>query len=289
MPSGAALYGLGDPAVALDGDATLADPYTANYSGVTLTATITANGSADDRLAIRNTGAGAGQIGVSGSSVTYGGTAIGTFAGGTGTVPLVVTFNAAAAPDAAQALLRSVTYRTVSTSASTSARTAVVALAHTDGGTSTASKTVQISVVHVYDYQPGTDNGYGPHQGAVDVEISPSLPDTTFPIGTYVNSMWIDYASTIENPQVLLGFTNVFGSGLGQIPLGATIVSAQLILNVNNPGNGGHFHRMLIPWNPDAETWNSMGDGVQTDDVEACSTNAAFWGLPYSLTSPLFS
>ena len=282
LPSGAALYGVGDPGVGLDGAATLADPYTVNYNGVTLTATITANGSADDRLTIRNDGAGAGQIGVSGNSVSYSGTAIGNFAGGIGTTQLVVTFNAAGLPEAAQALLRCLTYGSVSTSPTASVRTVTVTLAHTDGGTSSASKTVQISVVHVYDYQAGADYGYGPYQGAVDVEISPSLPDTTFPIGTSSAGMWLDYVSS-ENNQVLLGFTNIFGTGPGQIPPGATIVSAQLTLYVNDNGNGGRFYRMLIPWNPQAETWTSMGGGVQTDDVEATSTTTAFWGLPYDI------
>ena len=280
LPSGNVIYGLGDPGVGLDGQATVVDAAT-NYSGGKLTVTITAGAIATDRLAIRNDGTGAGQIGVSGSTVSYGGTSIGTFAGGTGAAPLVVTFNAAATPDAAQALLRAVTYNNTSTSTAAGSRTVTVGLANGLGGTSTLSKTVLVGVVHVYDYQPGADFGFGTYQGAVDVEISPSLPDTTFPIGTIASGMWVDYVSS-ENPQVLLGFTNIFGNGLGQIPLGATIVSAQLILSVNNSGDGGRFYRMLVPWDPDAETWDSMGDGVQTDDVEACSTNSAFLGLSFN-------
>jgi hypothetical protein len=280
MSAGAVIYGVGDPGIALDGAATLADTYTTNFNGVTLIATITANGSADDRLAIRNAGTGAGQIGVSAGNVTYGGTTVAAFAGGNGTTPLVVTFNAAASADAAQAIVRSLMYSIVSSNPSLSARTVTVTLAHTDGGTSTASKLVQASVVHVYDFQAGVDSGFGPYQGAVDVEISPSLPDTTFPIGTSSAGLWLDYTSS-ENNQVLLGFTNIFGNGPGQIPPGSTIVSAQLTLYVNDTGNGARFYRMLMPWNPDAETWTSMGDGVQTDDVEACSTNSAFWCLSY--------
>ena len=279
LPSGNVIYGLGDPGVGLDGHATVVDAAT-SYSGGNLTVTIFTGAIATDRLAIRNDGTGAGQIGVSGNSVTYGGTAIGTFAGGTGTTPLVVTFNAAATPDAAQALLRAVTYSNTSTSTAPGSRTMTVGLANGLGGTSTVAKTVLVGIVHVYDYQPGADFGFGAYQGAVDVEISPSLQDTTFPIGTTASGMWIDYAAS-ENAQVLLGFTNIFGSGVGQVPLGATIVSAQLILNVDNSGDGGRFYRMLIPWNPDAETWDSMGDGVQTDDVEACSTNATYWGLSF--------
>ena len=44
-------------------------------------------------MAIRNQGIGAGQIGVSGTDISYGGTIIGSFAGGVGGT-LTVTFNA---------------------------------------------------------------------------------------------------------------------------------------------------------------------------------------------------
>ena len=94
--------------------------------------------SAEDRLEIRNEGTGAGQIGVSGANVTFGGTTIGTFTGGTGTTPLVVTLNASATPAAAQALVRNVTYRNVSENPSTATRTARFVLTDGDGGTSAA-------------------------------------------------------------------------------------------------------------------------------------------------------
>ncbi len=65
---------------------------------------LTVNGSPDDRLAIRNQGNGAGQIGVAGSNVSYGGVVIGVFDGGTdGSTPLAVTFSANATPAAVQA------------------------------------------------------------------------------------------------------------------------------------------------------------------------------------------
>ena len=46
-----------------------------------------AGGSDADRLAIRNRGTGAGQIGVNGTSVTFAGVTIGTFSGGVGLRP----------------------------------------------------------------------------------------------------------------------------------------------------------------------------------------------------------
>ena len=56
---------------------------------------ITANAQSTDRLGIRQQGTGPGQIGIVGTSVRYGGIAIGTF---TGTTTLIVTLNTAATP-----------------------------------------------------------------------------------------------------------------------------------------------------------------------------------------------
>src|SRR5206468_8360109 len=64
-----------------------------------------ANGAPEDRLGIRHQGTAAGQIGVNGSEISYGGTPIGTATGGeSGSSPLVVTFNAEATPAAAQSV-----------------------------------------------------------------------------------------------------------------------------------------------------------------------------------------
>src|SRR5204862_426059 len=130
-----------------------------------LTVDYTAGGSADDRLAIRNQGTGVGEIGVSGSNVTYGGTTIGSFSGGSGTDALVVSFNANATPAATQALARNITYANVSDDPSTEPHPVRVAGAASDGaangGSATRSDTGTIRVVAV-NYPPVVDlNGGG--------------------------------------------------------------------------------------------------------------------------------
>jgi Ca2+-binding RTX toxin-like protein len=94
----------------------------ANLNGGNLTVSITAGGSIDDQLFIRNQGNGAGQIGVTPGStiVRYGGTQIGTVAGGTNGNNLVVTFNASATPAAIEALIENLTYANNSDSPSAS-------------------------------------------------------------------------------------------------------------------------------------------------------------------------
>ncbi len=119
---------------------------------------LTNGGQSTDRLEIRNQGTAAGQIGVSGNNVTLSGLVIGTFTGGTGTVPLVITFNTRATPSRVQSLLRNITYRSVSENPVTTARSVRVAVSDGDGGTSIA-RSKQINVVAVNDAQSFT--GFG--------------------------------------------------------------------------------------------------------------------------------
>src|SRR4028118_798356 len=109
-------------AIAIDSIAMVTDD-SPNFNTGTLTVSLTAGATADDQLAIRNQGDGAGQISIDGRMVKYGSTQIGTFIGGSGTDPLVITFNANATPAAAQALVQNIRYSNVSQNPSTSSRT----------------------------------------------------------------------------------------------------------------------------------------------------------------------
>jgi hypothetical protein len=129
--------------------ATVTDADSNNFDTGMLTVAFGANGTADDRLAINNEGTGSGQIGVSGSNVTFGGTTIGSFTGGTGTTPLVVTLNANATPTATQALVRNITFANGSENPTTANRRVDFTLTDGDGGTSsTVSRTVTVTAVN---------------------------------------------------------------------------------------------------------------------------------------------
>jgi hypothetical protein len=286
LPSGDLHYGIGQAGVGIDGRASISDTNTPNYASATLTATLTANGTADDRLEIRSDGTGPGQISVSGSTVSYGGTAIATFTGGIGTTPLVVTFNASADGTAAQALLRNVTFRNVNSNPSLNRRSVSVVVAHSDGGTATATTGVRIGLVRVADFQQQADHGYGAYTGAADLELFEGQPDTPYPTGHSADlnnpQMWIDNrdATALNQSEVLLRFDNIVGTGPGQIPPNAIIVSAELLLNVRDAGDGSPLYRMLIPWDATNDTWNSLGGGIQPDNIEALSTYDSALGIP---------
>ncbi|MBA1322729.1 Ig-like domain-containing protein [Pseudomonas plecoglossicida] len=145
-----AAFTQGGGAVLIDagGNATVSDSDSTDFAGGALTVSVTANvAPGEDRLAIRNQGNGAGQIGVSGSSVSYGGTVIGTLSGGTGGSNLVVSLNANANAAAVEALVRNLTYdnSNASNAIGQASRTLSVTVSDGDGATSSvASVTVAV-------------------------------------------------------------------------------------------------------------------------------------------------
>jgi hypothetical protein len=89
----------------LDIDVTFADAE-GNFDGGSLTVTGLL---AEDTMSVNNQGTGAGQIGLSGANVTFGGVIIGALAGGAGAA-LTITFNASATSAAIDALIENLTY-----------------------------------------------------------------------------------------------------------------------------------------------------------------------------------
>jgi acetyl esterase/lipase len=132
---------------------TVSDPDSTHFAGGSLTVRISANATADDRLAIRHQGTAAGQIGIAGNTITFGGVAIGTFSGGVGFQSLSINFTTAAAtPAAAQALIRQITFRTLGPNPSTAQRSVVFVVRDGKGGVSSiATATKLVNVVPVND------------------------------------------------------------------------------------------------------------------------------------------
>jgi len=125
-------------------------------------------------------------------------------------------------------------------------------------------------------FQNGVDTGGGVYSGTKDTEVrrDGANATTNFATATTVLIDWPDAGGT-NDTQALLRFNSMFGSGAGQIPLGAKIVSAVLHVNTTNPGDGGEFHRMLVDWQ-DTVTWNTATGGIyngqagiQADGAEA--------------------
>ena len=189
-------YTENDLATLIDPTATVADSTSTNFDTGTLTVSYSATATVDDRLAIRNQGTSTGQISLDGRIVKFEGAEIGTYTGGLGTTPLVITFNSASAtPAAAQALLRAITFSNVSQSPSTTARSLQVTVS--DGSATSTPATRTINVTAVND---------APSVGTTTVLYNGAL-------GTLPSSQGWTYGSSGGTPTVSGSATNINTTG----------------------------------------------------------------------------
>lgn len=111
-------------------------------------------------------------------------------------------------------------------------------------------------------FQHGS-NGYF---GSADTTLVSNTPDSAF---GDAEELSIDASDGGSPNHVLIRFDDLFGTSAGQIGATDLIVSATLTVNVTSAGSGILFHDMLLPWNEATASWNSFGNGIQTDGVEA--------------------
>ena len=112
-------------------------------------------------------------------------------------------------------------------------------------------------------FQEGT-NGF---VGTEDTYVRGAAPGTSYGADTEIS---VDGSDGGSETQALIRFDNIFGSGPSQIPLGSTINSASLTVEVTNKGGSTSsitLHRVLANWD-ESSTWNSMSGGLQRDDAE---------------------
>jgi YD repeat-containing protein len=81
-----------------------------------------------------------------------------------------------------------------------------------------------------------------------------------------------EQAESQTEDHALLRFEQIFGYFPGQVPPedGYRIESATLELYTADPGSGAALHRMVTPWG-DFSSWDSLGEGIQADDLEAAA------------------
>jgi Cadherin-like len=211
LPGGPVSYVAGQPPVVLSRSATVTDPDSPSFNRGTLTVSLTAGGTVDDRLAIQDQGTGSGQIGVAGTTVTYSGTAIGTFAGGVGLTPLAVTLNANATPTSTQALVENLIFNDVAVNPVTGSRTVQVVLTDGGGGTSTpAATTVNVFAA---DQPPTvtTNTGLTVTEGGFGVitrsDLETTDPDNSPDQLTYAVSAGPAHGTLLVNGTAAMTFT----------------------------------------------------------------------------------
>ena len=244
----------GIAATIVDSTALVTDPDSSNLAGGLLTFKITNNASTNfDRLEIKSQGNGIGQIGFSGTTIKYQGVVIGTLSGGT--TDRSITLTAAATPAAVQALVRSITFRTISSSAPLATRTVQFQLSDGDGGTSlVATKLINVVKKNQNPVLSGTATNPNFRLLMAPVIIEPAAlvsdPDSlnfntgTLTVGITANGTAFDKLS-IRNQ----------GSNIGQIAVsGGTNILYGGILIGTASGGSGTTSPLLITFNANANS-----------------------------------
>jgi hypothetical protein len=168
--AGTGIYRETAPAFILASGGTIADTDSANFDTGALTVSITSGGATGDKLSVVNTGNAAGQIGVSGTTVSYGGTAIGTISGGLNGNALLVSLNASSSPAAAQQLLRNVAFSNTATLPTIGNRTIVATIDDGDGASAT---TTNVKTMYVNQLPVAAADAYSTNE---DTTLTVSLP-----------------------------------------------------------------------------------------------------------------
>lgn len=218
--------------------AVLTDP-DSDFDGGVLTVTTTVNATDDDRLSIRP-----GTVSVSGSEVSYAGQVIGTFSGGNGATPLVVTLNANASRLATEALVRSIAFQTLGDAPTTATRTVTFKVSDGDGGVSNVPfKTVTVAASNDAPLLSGGGSvGYTRDTAAIALTPTATVVDPdnelftggmlSVALSSGVNDAFLSVGGTftVSDDEVLLGDT-VIGAlsaapGIANAPLQITFTSA---------------------------------------------------------------
>jgi murein DD-endopeptidase MepM/ murein hydrolase activator NlpD len=178
--SPATLFRVGFPAAPVAPGLSMTDLNSPTLSGAVVTVGFASPAYPTDALGVRDQGIGAGQIGLTGTTVTYGGAAIGSVSGGGSGTPLLVTLTADATDAAVRALLRNVTFQTASTA--TAPRYLSVQFTDTTGLVSAAvSRTIApMTTADVVSIAPVTPNPTSNPVTSIDVTFGGDLDPATF-------------------------------------------------------------------------------------------------------------
>ncbi len=175
LPGPALNYIQGSPPIVIDPTSTVTDD-SLDFNTGSLTVEINpAVDPAEDTLSIEDQGTGVGQIGFDGTLVTFAGNLIGTASGGSGGVPLSISFTTADATlAAAEALVRAITFE--SNSGIFADRALNFQLEDGDGGIGTATQTVTLTSGLIVTNT--NDSGPGSLRDAITLASTLGIPNT---------------------------------------------------------------------------------------------------------------
>ena len=286
-------YTEGDGAVVIDQTtvAAVSDVDSSNFDTGTLTVSFTAGSdSAEDVVAIRHQGTGAGQIGVSGSNVTYAGTTIGTFTGGSGGTDLVITLNTNADATATSALVQNITYENTDTANPTlGTRTVRYVLTDGDGGTS-ANYDTTVTFTAANDVPVITnlasDNlAYTEGDGAVVIDQTTvaavsDVDSSNFDTGT----LTVSFTAGSDSAEDVVAIRHQ-GTGAGQIGVsGSNVTYAGTTIGTFTGGSGGTDLVITLNTNADATATSALVQNITYENTDTANPTLGTRTVRYVLT-----
>jgi hypothetical protein len=245
IPGPGATFSPGAAPVLVTSNGYIEDTLHTSYVGGNLTVSITAGDNVLDTLGILNQGSGEDQINVVGSSLFYSGSQFGTFSGGTGGTPLVISLTDAASPSVTQALLEDIAFSTTSTS--DPSRTVTFTLDDGEGGT---SGPVTATVYDPFVVTTTADSGPGSLRQAILSNNATSGGNTiTFDIGSIGSSQTIEplyqgggiSLPTITEPVTIDGWSQ---GGPGYT--GPPLIELDGVLATNSAIDGAGSYGLII-------------------------------------------
>ena len=136
-------------------------------------------------------------------------------------------------------------------------------------------------------------DGLNRYQGTVDTQVN-SGNNAHLVLGND-STFWSDGEDAGGDNSALLRFDNIIGDRAGQIPSGATVLSAQIVLTITNEGGVANVFDMMpgFPYDDETTTYENFGDLLYGEgemfapDIIASSPGAGFtgrWGFDVTAT-----
>ena len=261
--SGAVSFTEDGSAVLLAPNSLVQDIDSSSFDLGTISVRVAMNSHATDRLTVRHQGTAAGEIGVLGNEVLYGGVTVGTWMG---TTSLVVSLNSQATPAIAEAILRNIQFSNISGAPSQLPRQITATVNDGDRGTSLRSTmTVNVSAVNDAPSITGFDLPITYREGA-----APLLLDTN---SVLIDVDLLDFELGVmtvtlsqSEPTDRLSIRHQ-GTGMGQVGLVANDLFFEGVMIGTVGGGRVDSSPLVIAWNA-----NARQKGIQ-----AVLRNLVFW------------
>jgi hypothetical protein len=222
-------------AIGLTGEAIVTDLDSPDMRRGTLTVSIIQGGRPGDQLGIFHRPNAITRIGIRGNQILHQGLLIGTFAGGDGLNPLVVTLTARATPAAVQALVRNLNYQFVGDVPVQQTRRIQTVLTDGEGGTSRpALKTIILTPVNDDPILTLNNSNLDYTRDAAGIVMAPAATVTDVDNANFYNGTLVVQITSGRDSSEQFGLSGDFSMAGSEV-----LYQGNLIGLVNSSGMGG--------------------------------------------------